>query len=229
MSPLLNAPPKELQEDLELDPRHWSAKDIYRLQTALIAPRPIAWVSTLSLQGSDNLAPHSYFNGVSDDPPMLMFCIEGESDTYRNLHEVPEFVVNLVTLDLAEQMEITAVTIPSDESEFEWSGLGKVCSSRVQPRRVAEAKACLECKVDRILDVGTRNHMIIGEVVHYFVDHRVWRNGRVDPRIYQPLARLGGRYAALGDVFKMPRPSWDDVKNTEKVNAAALVVKVFDR
>lgn len=229
MSSPIGSPPQELREDLELDPRHWSSKEIYRLQTALIAPRPIAWVSTLSLQGADNLAPHSYFNGVSDDPPMVMFCIEGESDTYRNLQEIPEFVVNLVTLDLAERMEITAVTIPYDESEFEWSGLRKGCSSQVQPRRVAEAKACLECKVERILDVGTRNHMVIGEVVHFFVDHRVWRNGRVDPKVFQPLARLGGRYAALGDVFKMPRPSWDDVKNTEKAHTAALVRKMFDR
>ena len=90
-------------------------------------------MSIRSAEGLDNLAPHSYFNGVADDPPMVMFSIEGKTDTWRNLQEVPEFVVSFVSSALAEAMEISAVRMPPDEDEFAWAGLGKRAAERVRP------------------------------------------------------------------------------------------------
>jgi flavin reductase (DIM6/NTAB) family NADH-FMN oxidoreductase RutF len=219
------APPDTLNEPLELDPQCWDSKQVYYLQTALVIPRPIAWVSTLSTEGTENLAPHSYFNGVCDDPPYVMFSMEGESDTYLNVRATKEFVVNFVTLDLARKMELTAVDFPPKESEFEWASLLKTPGKRVKPPRVAEAKACLECRLDRIVDIGKRNHVAFAEVVHYSVNPDIWRNGRVDPQLYNPLCRLGVRYGELGAVFKMNRPKWEEVQERRQEGALGLIKK----
>lgn len=155
----LNVPPDSLEESLELDPRCWEPKHIYYLQSALIVPRPIAWVSTVSAEGFENLAPHSYFNAVcddppcvmfSDDPPCVMFSMEGETDTHFNIVATGEFVVNFVTPDLARKMEMTAVDFPAEESEFKWADVPRSSSRRVSPPRVAEARACLECRVSNL-------------------------------------------------------------------------------
>jgi flavin reductase (DIM6/NTAB) family NADH-FMN oxidoreductase RutF len=218
-------PPKELEAPLELDPEAWDPKQVYYLQTALVIPRPIAWVSTLSSEGAENLAPHSYFNGICDDPPYIMFSIEGDKDTYHNVRETNEFVVNFVTLELAQKMELTAVDFPAEENEFEWAKLHTVPARRVRPPRVAEAKACLECRLDRIIDIGKRNHVVIGEVVHFFVKPSIWHDGRVDPKLYQPLCRLGVRYGELGTIFRMDRPKWEEVKEETQDAALALIRK----
>jgi flavin reductase (DIM6/NTAB) family NADH-FMN oxidoreductase RutF len=222
------APPESLDEPLELSADAWAPRQIYFLQTALIIPRPIAWVSTLSADGVVNLAPHSYFNGVSDEPPHVMFSIEGETDTWTNLEERPEFVVNFVTLDLAERMELTAVAMPGEEDEMAWAELTPEPSRRVAPPRVAEAKALMECRVTTTLDVGRRNHVVIGEVLHYKVSPEIWRNGRVDPGIYRPLARLGVRYGELERVFRMRRPSWDEVSGAGHDGARDLIRRDYE-
>src|SRR5262249_849485 len=162
-----------------LDPTTWSKLDVYRLHASLVIPRPIAWVSTLSADGIPNLAPHSYFNAVCDDPPMVMFVVEGEKDTYRNVVATSEFVVNLVAVTLARQREVPGVASPAEIDEAAWAGLHWGSAARVRPGRVAEANAAMECTVDRIVDLGTCNHMIIGKVVHYFVRRDVISNARV--------------------------------------------------
>ena len=112
---------------------------------------------------------------------MVMFSIEGETDTWRNLREVPEFVVSFVASALAEAMEVSAVHMPPDEDEFAWAGLEKRAAERVRPTRVAGAAAALECTAESVTPVGRRNHMAIGRVVRYHVSEAVWREGRVDP------------------------------------------------
>jgi flavin reductase (DIM6/NTAB) family NADH-FMN oxidoreductase RutF len=154
-----------------------------------------------------------------------MFSMEGESDTYLNIRATKEFIVNFVTLDLARKMELTAVDFPAKESEFEWANLLKTPAKRVKPPRVAEAKACLECRLDRIVDIGKRNHVAIAEVVHYSVSPDIWRNGRVDPQLYSPLCRLGVRYGELGAVFKMNRPKWEEVQESRQEGALDLIKK----
>ena len=219
-------PPKELTDRLEVDSDAWSPEQIYYLQASLIVPRPIAWVSTVSASGTRNLAPHSYFNGVADDPPHIMFSIEGETDTIRNLREVPEFVVNMVTADLAEQMELTATHFPPHHSEFEWAQLTPRSSHAVRPATVAESKASLECRVVDVRPVGNKpNFMVLGEVLHFSVSHEIWHNGRVSLDAYRPIGRLGGRYAELGTIFRINRPRWEEVEPLGPSGALSLAKK----
>jgi flavin reductase (DIM6/NTAB) family NADH-FMN oxidoreductase RutF len=217
-------PPVELTDSLELDASAWTPRQIYLLQAALVVPRPIAWVSTIDASGVRNLAPHSYFNAVCDDPPHVLFSIEGESDTYRNLLTVPEFVVNFVTPELAQAMELTASPFPADQDEFVWAGLTPVPSRRVRPFRVGESKACFECRVIDIRTVGkTPNYLVLGQTEHFFVSREIWSNGRVDPKLYAPLGRISGRYQNAGGQFKLSRPNWQQIQAAEQGAALELV------
>jgi flavin reductase (DIM6/NTAB) family NADH-FMN oxidoreductase RutF len=215
--------PSAPEPALELDPEHCAPGDIYRLHSSLIVPRPIAWVSTVARNGVPNLAPHSYYNAVCDDPPMVMFAIEGEKDTYHNVVDTGEFVVNIVSVADAEAMELTAVAFSPEEDEAAWASLPILPARRVRPGRMARSRASLECTVDRIVDLGRRNHMIIGKVVHYFVDGAVLRDGRVDPQELAPLGRLGGAYAELGTIFKLSRPAVEAVRAAGQSRALGLV------
>lgn len=210
------APPQTLTEPLELDPGDWEARQVYFLMTGLVIPRPIAWVSTLSTDGVRNLAPHSYFNMMSNDPPHVVFGSSGVKDTLTNLRETREFVVNLVTMDVVEQMNFTSTDFPPGEDEFTWAQLTEAPSQTVKAPRVAEAKAHFECEVVDIVPAGN-GHIVIGKVRHLHVDASVWKDGRVDPELLDPVCRLAGTgYATLGEVFKLPRPSWSaDVEGTE--------------
>lgn len=208
-------PPSALDRPLELDPEDWPAREVYYLMTGLVIPRPIAWVSTVDAEGNRNVAPHSYFNVVAHDPPHVVFSSSGEKDTLRNVRATGEFVVNLATMDVVEAMNFTATDFPAEEDEFTWAGLAADPSSRVTPPRVAQAAAHLECELREIVRAGNGN-LVIGEVVHVHVAERVWRNGRVDPELLDPVCRLAGtRYARLGPIFQLPRPSWErDVAGT---------------
>lgn len=202
------APPDQLDDHLELDPGDWPARQVYFVMTGLVIPRPIAWVTTLAADGVRNAAPHSYFNVVAHDPPHVMFSSSGVKDTLRNVRATGEFVVNLVSMDVVEQMNFTATDFPSDEDELTWAGLTAAPSQSVAPPRIAEARAHLECTVDQVIEVGNGN-VVIGRVEHIHVDPSVWRDGRIDPVLLDPVCRLAGTaYASLGEVFKLPRPSW---------------------
>lgn len=206
-------PPDHLDEPLELDPADWSRRERYFLMTGLVVPRPIAWVSTRSVDGVDNVAPHSYFNAVSSDPVHIMFVSTGVKDTLTHVRDTGEFVVNLVSMDLVEEMNATATDLPTDVGEFDWVGLERAPSRSVAPPRVARAKAHLECRLANEVPVGDA-FLVVGEVVHVHVDPSIWAAGRVDPERYEPVARLAGRqYAPLGEVFGLPRPRWDDVRD----------------
>ncbi|HEX9889421.1 MAG TPA: flavin reductase family protein [Nitriliruptorales bacterium] len=208
-------PPQVLDEDLELDPQDWPAHQVYFVMTGLVIPRPIAWVSTYGADGVRNVAPHSYFNVVAHDPPHVVFSSSGVKDTLRNIRSRGEFVVNLVSMDVVEPMNFTATDFPPDQDEFDWAGLTEEPAHAVDAPRVAESPAHLECRAVSEVPVGN-GHLVIGEVVHVHVSPRVWHEGRVDPRLLDPVCRLAGTgYARLGEVFKLPRPSWErDVRGS---------------
>ncbi|MFI6284483.1 flavin reductase family protein [Streptomyces sp. NPDC051018] len=202
-------PPRRLDEPLELDPGAWPHRETYLLLTALVVPRPIAWVSTSGPGGVPNIAPHSFFNLVAHEPPHILFSATGVRDTLRNVRASGDFVVNIVSEDLVEAMNLTAADFPPEEDEFQWAGLTARPSARVTAPHVAEARAHLECRLEREISVGGAN-LVIGEVVHIRVDPSVWRDGRVSPRHLAPVGRLAGSaYTRFGEVFSLPRPYWD--------------------
>lgn len=181
---------------------------------ALVAPRPIGWVSTRAADGSVNLAPYSFFNAVGEQPPMLGFSSTGAKDSATYAGEIREFVWNLVTYELREEMNETSAPLPRGRSEFERAGLEMADSVHVSPPRVASARCAMECKVVHHLelhDVEGRpadQHLVIGQVVGVHLDEDAIVDGAVDPRRLRPVARLGGPadYAVVEDLFQMTRP-----------------------
>lgn len=212
---------------LNLEPQDWSDLDIFRIFNSVIVPRPIAWVSTRSSDGRNNLAPFSYFNAVSGHPPFLMFSSDGEKNTIVNIRETREFVCNVVSADMVLDMEMSAVDFPPDEDEFEWTGLTPEAAKCVAAPKVRNARIAIECVLDRIIEIGSLNRMVIGRVVNMAIDGSVWRNGRVDTRLLQPLARIGDGYAELNDrTFGVKRPAWSDVRfESPAVARAGMTIK----
>jgi flavin reductase (DIM6/NTAB) family NADH-FMN oxidoreductase RutF len=192
------------------DPKTAPPTAMYHLLNALVVPRPIAWVSTIGENGVANIAPHSYFTVLAPDPPTVCFSSSGVKDTLRNVRYTSDFVVNIVSCELAEQMNLSAADFPPGDSEFVWAGLTPLPSDCVRAPRLAESPASLECRVVQILDVGNApNHVVIGEVVRIHVAERVLRGDRVDVSLIRPLGRLSGSdYVAPGAYFAMPRPTY---------------------
>lgn len=208
-------PPQSLESPLEVDPMDWTREQRYFLLTGLVVPRPIAWVSTLSADGVANLAPHSYFNVFADDPPHLVFSSAGLKDTMRNVLASREFVVNLVSMELVEQMNFSATDFPAEEDEFDWAGLDKQASRTVAAPRVAAARACFECVLVHAFQAGG-SWLAVGRVQHVHVAPSVWRDGRVDTRLLDPVCRLAGSgYASLGEIFRLPRTGWSAVAGSD--------------
>jgi flavin reductase (DIM6/NTAB) family NADH-FMN oxidoreductase RutF len=182
---------------------------------ALIAPRPIGWISTLGANGDVNLAPYSFFNSICDAPPMLMFSSGGRKDSVTFADEGDEFVWNLATYELREAMNQTSTPLPRGESEFEHAGLEAAPSRLVRPPRVAASPCSLECRVTgqiELRDVSGQpidRHVVIGQVVGVHLDERFIReDGRVDTAALEPIARCGytADYAVVRELFEMPRP-----------------------
>ena len=177
---------------------------------AIVAPRPIAWVSTLSPEGIANLAPYSYFNAFSQSPHYVAFGSGPVKDSMRNIEATGEFVVNLATFDLREQMNATSAHVAADE--FELAGLTKAPCELVRPPRVAESPAALECCLHRIVplpddDGKAENFLIIGRVLGINIDDRFIHEGRVDTAAMRPIARLGySEYATVTEAWRMRRP-----------------------
>jgi len=219
------APPQSLSAPLELAPGDWPERELYLLLTALVIPRPIGWISTVSVAGVANVAPYSYFNLMGSDPFYVAFGSTGVKDSLTNVRDTGQFVANIVTMDLLERMNFTACDFPSDENELEWAGLTAVPAAKVRAPRVAEAKAHLECELVQV--VSDRNtHIVLGRIVHVHVSEKVWKDGRVDPRLLNPVCRLSGAlYANLGDILNVPRPQWSEVVGTRGDEAMPRAVK----
>jgi len=201
-----------------VDPR--TAKDLNRaIFNAIVAPRPIGWISSQSEQGHVNLAPFSHFNIVSTAPAVLIFSCNtpgdrAEKDTLANVRATGEFVFNLATYDLREAMNKTSTPAAFEIDEFELAGLAKAPSVNVKPPRVAASPANLECRVLRIVTIepelpgDTPSNVVFGRVIGLHIrDEFLTANGRFDTIKAQPLTRLGGvQYAPPGPVFEMPAP-----------------------
>ncbi|HEX5777866.1 MAG TPA: flavin reductase family protein [Xanthobacteraceae bacterium] len=180
---------------------------------AIVAPRPIGWISSLSAKGELNLAPYSYFNGVSSKPPCVMFASEGHKDSIANISETREFVCSLATWELREQMNATSATVSREVDEFMLAGLTAAQSKLVKPPRVAESPCALECRLVKIVNLGDEDatladrQIVIGKVVGIHIDEQFIRNGILDTAAMKPIARCGYRnYAVVLDQFEMIRP-----------------------
>jgi len=182
----------------------------YRLLSTAVTPRPIGWISTTSPDGVDNLAPYSFFNVVAIDPPIVMFAPVGSTelkDTPRNVRETKQFVVNVVTRDLVEQMNATSATLPPGENEFDHVDIERAASVAVDPPRVAAANAAFECELYDWIEVGG-SVLILGEVVHAHVDESVLTDGQVDIESLDTVGRLSGsQYASTAERFSIDRPN----------------------
>ena len=174
---------------------------------AFVAPRPIGWVSTVGPDGEVNLAPYSYFNAVSDNPPTVMFSSDGPKDSATYAGATEEFVWNLVTYDLREAMNQTSAALPRGENEFAFAGLEMAPSRLVAPPRVAATPVAFECKVVHRVQLP-RNIVTFGQVVGVHVDERHIVDGRFDTAGVRPIARCGyrGDYATVTELFEMIRP-----------------------
>ncbi|MDB5414327.1 MAG: hypothetical protein JWR10_2662 [Rubritepida sp.] len=181
---------------------------------AIIAPRPIGWISTLDAEGRANLAPYSFFNAVHSKPPMLAFTSETMKHSAANAIASGEFVFNLCTRALFDAMNISSGALGRGESEFEAAGLETAPSRVVKAPRVAAAPAALECRVVHSMRFNDldgsplEGWMIIGQVVGVHIDETYIRDGRFDTAAAQPLARCGYRdYAAVTEMFEALRPT----------------------
>lgn len=200
-------------EGIDVDPGRLPPLDAYHLLTSLVLPRPIGWVSTVDAAGVPNLAPFGYFNMCSSSPPVVHITDSGgHTDTLRNIRASGEFVCNVVSWDLVEAMNHTAIPFPPGTSEFEMAGLTPAASSVVRPPRVAECHAALECRVRQFIPIG-EDVMVLGDVVHVHVAGGVIADGRVDPELLRPICRFGGnRYAEFTNMYRLPRPTWKEIE-----------------
>lgn len=181
---------------------------------AIVAPRPIGWISSVSPAGAVNLAPYSYFNGVLSRPNLVMFSSEGFKDSVSNIRDTGEFVCSLATWDLREAMNATSAPLPHGIDEMERAGLKPAPSRLVKPPRVAASPCALECKLINIVALndldGTSldGHVVIGRVIGVHIDDRFIKDGRLDTAAMKPIARCGyDEYAVVERMFAMTRPT----------------------
>lgn len=200
---------------MQFDPNDLDYSALYKLLTGSVIPRPIGWISTVDENGINNLAPFSYFNAVGEDPPHVMFStVRGNNknkDTLTNVLANKQFVVNMVTEELAEQMNTTSQSVPSDIDEFELAGLTPIPSLKIKPMRVNESPITFECKM--VHHYFLENHkqggscIIIGLIVMmHFDDAVVLDNYKINMENYKPIARLAGsNYSKIGEIFSIKR------------------------
>jgi flavin reductase (DIM6/NTAB) family NADH-FMN oxidoreductase RutF len=195
-------------------PADQSPAENYLLMLGVIAPRPIAWVSTVGETGNYNLAPFSFFNGVSADPPILSLSIarrDGEKkDTLRNIEFTGDFVVNVVTRPLADAMNRSSASFPPEISEFEIAGLTPLPSEKVKAPRLGESPVQMECRLERLIEVGAPprgSTLVLGEIVLFHLDERCLTDRKIDFKKFFPLGRGGrDRMTEIKEWFVLKRP-----------------------
>lgn len=178
---------------------------------ALVVPRPIGWISSLSADGVLNLAPYSFFNAVSSRPNVVLFASGGRKDSLENAEATGEFVCNMATWDLRDQMNETSANVGAEIDEAELAGLEMAPSRLVKPPRVAASPVALECKYLQTVNLppsnGAVNAVVFGHVVGIHIDDSVIEDGMVDVARFKPIARLGYHdYAVVDELFSMKRP-----------------------
>jgi flavin reductase (DIM6/NTAB) family NADH-FMN oxidoreductase RutF len=199
-----------------IDPSQHDHSEIYKLLIGAIVPRPIAFVSSIDAAGVRNLAPFSFFTGCSTNPPVVCFCSAVRSgprpnkDTLENIRVTREFVVNVVSEEIAEQMNRTSAEVPPEIDEFALSGLTPLASDLVKPPRVAESKVQMECRLHQIVPVSEQpggGILVLGEVVRFHVLESVLEGYKIDPGKLKAIGRMGGpTYVRTHDRFDMQRP-----------------------
>lgn len=199
-----------------IDPSSSAPADVYKLMVGAIVPRPIAFVSTVSPDGILNLAPFSFFTAISANPPVICFSpmIRGNDgarkDTIQNIEQTGEFVVNVVSEEFVQQMNICSTEFPPHIDEFACSGLTPLPSDVVKPPRVKESHINMECKLVQIVHVSPKplgGSIVIGEVLRFHIDDAILTSGRVDPDKLHPVGRMGGpTYTRTTDRFDLERP-----------------------
>jgi len=201
---------------LIVDPAREDPGNVYKLMIGVIVPRPIAFVSSISSAGVLNLAPFSFFTGISANPPVICFSpmIRGsdgmKKDTLRNIEETKEFVVNVVSEDFAGKMNICSAEFPPEVDEFQVSGLTPVASDLVKPPRVAESHVNMECRLLEIVHVSAKplgGSIVLGAVLRFHVDNALFDDFKIDPDKLRPIGRMAGpSYTRTTDRFDLIRP-----------------------
>jgi flavin reductase (DIM6/NTAB) family NADH-FMN oxidoreductase RutF len=200
---------------LSIDPAANTERENYKLLTGSIIPRPIAFVTSLSDDGTLNGAPFSYFNIVSANPPMISVSVQrsegNQKDTARNISSLKEFVVHIVDHDNVEKINITAANLQPDQSEIELAQLTPIKSSRIAVPGITEAKVRMECVLERVIELGGDDSpacdLIIGKIVQFHVEKSIYEKGRINPDGLGAVSRLAGNdYARVGELFSIERP-----------------------
>jgi flavin reductase (DIM6/NTAB) family NADH-FMN oxidoreductase RutF len=181
---------------------------------AIVAPRPIGWITSISSKNEVNLAPYSYFNGINSKPALVMFASEGHKDSVSFIEQTGEFVCNLATWDLREAMNATSAPLPRGVNEMSHAGLEAAPCRLVKPPRVKASPCALECKLIKIVAMETADgkpvdcHVVFGQVVGVHIDDRFIVDGLLDTAAMKPIARCGyDQYAVVDSVFSMTRPA----------------------
>lgn len=194
---------------LEYDPAEIERREVYRLLTGSVVPRPIGWASTVDKDGRTNLAPFSFFTVVCVVPPMISLTIArnpdgSEKHTLKNIKATGEFCFNVVTEPVWEQMVDTANAIPEGDSEFDATGLTPIPSVKVKAPRVAEVPIHFECKLNQVIELGPHRHpLVIGEVIYFHVDPDCMTGSYIDMEKLRPMGRLNGHYySAPGEILE---------------------------
>lgn len=200
-----------------VDPAATDHRNVYKLLIGSVVPRPIAFVSTISPEGDFNVAPFSFFTVASPNPPVLVFNTglratpDPRKDTLRNVITAREFVVNIVSEEFAEKMNLCSGEYPPDVDEFQVSGLTPIPSDLVKAPRVAESHINMECRLLYTISLSglvTGGNLVLGEVVRFHIDDAYFNNFRIDQDKLRAIGRMGGNsYARTQDRFDMPRPS----------------------
>ena len=193
-----------------IDPSELDSTSVYKLLIGAVVPRPIAWVSTRDRKGVLNLAPFSFFTVVSREPPMLAISIGprtgGEDyakDTLTNVRETQEFVINIVSVGLANAMHESSINYPPEIDEFERAGVTPAPCVVIKTPRVAEAKISMECTVEHMLKLGS-DYLVIGRMHRYHVEDALLANGRIDVQALDPVGRMAGNFTRIETLFDLP-------------------------
>jgi flavin reductase (DIM6/NTAB) family NADH-FMN oxidoreductase RutF len=225
---------------MDVIPSQLAHSELYNILINAVVPRPIAWVSSLSASGQPNLAPFSFFNAVSAKPPLLAFAPGMRSlkkseaaaanpaavpagepkDTLRNIRETGEFVINMVTYELAKAMNLTSGEYDTAINEFEVAKVASAPSRVVRPRRVAESPVSFECKLHQILDFNPEpegGSLVIGEIVSIHINEGYIKEGRLDRNSLDLIGRMGGmQYTRTTERFEMVRPKVEQRTTDDK-------------
>jgi flavin reductase (DIM6/NTAB) family NADH-FMN oxidoreductase RutF len=180
---------------------------------AIVSPRPIAWISTISLHGTQNLAPYSFFNAFSERPHYVAFGSGGHKHTLSNIAATGEFAISIATYDLREAMNVTSASVAEHVNEFELSGLTAMPCRFIRCSRVSESPVTLECRHFQTMELPdtegrVENYLVVGRVIGVHIDDRYIADGRVNTAAYKPIARLGySEYATVEHAWRMRRPA----------------------